>query len=79
MTKTSRVSDSKKALLRAPNTKSWGLTKTSIIGYWCRLVTSHNENKLTSLFHKRLYQLYIANIFRSKWLESVETILNSVE
>lgn len=50
--------------------------KTSIIAYWSRIVTCQKQNKLTSLLYETLYQLHTANIFHSKWLENVQTILN---
>ena len=50
--------------------------KTSIIAYWSRVVNNQNQNKLTSLLYKTLYHLYTTGVFRSTWMETIETVLN---
>ena len=50
--------------------------KTSIIAYWSRVVNNQNQNKLTSLLYKTLYQLYTTGVFRSTRMETIETVLN---
>ena len=50
--------------------------KTSIIAYWSRVVNDQNQKKLTSLLYKTLYHLYTTGVFRSTWMETIETVLN---
>jgi len=50
--------------------------KTSIISYWSGIVNNNNESKLTSIMYKALFRLHTTNVYRCKWLDNVESILN---
>lgn len=49
--------------------------KVQMVSYWAKLITG-DESKLSVMLYQKLLDLYRRNIFKSKWLTSIQNTLN---
>ena len=50
--------------------------KTRIVAFWVSIANSVNASKLATLMYTTMYHLHVNTVYKSKWLDHVESILN---
>lgn len=50
---------------------------TRMISYWGRLICNNKPNKLSVIVYKLMHELYVKDIFKSKWICQVVNTLNT--
>ena len=45
-----------------------------IVSFWCKLIDNYENNKLSSLIYKLVYEMHMQKRIKSQWIESIKDI-----